>query len=106
MRILGDPRRGLERYSQRVDDLVYRISLAMAHRARRDKARLGTLTGGLGHLNPLAILSRGYSITRIYTAGDILKNAADATQGTMISTKLLRGEVLSRIEQIDVDRDR
>ncbi len=106
MRILGDPRRGLEQYNQRVDDLVRRISLATAHGVRRDQARLGALNAGLGHLNPLAILSRGYSITRLYPAGGILKNAADAAPGTMISTKLLRGDVLSRIERIEVDQDR
>ncbi len=63
-RMLGDPRRILERQSQRIDELSSRLATGLMHHVRRDRSRLAALTAGLDHLNPLAILSRGYSITK------------------------------------------
>jgi exodeoxyribonuclease VII large subunit len=103
MRLLGDPRRKLEQYSQRVDELLHRTALELRHRLRRDRASLAALTAGLDHLNPLGILSRGYSITRRLPTGVILKNADDVRSGDLISTRLHEGEVLSRVERPDFD---
>jgi exodeoxyribonuclease VII large subunit len=56
------------------------------------------LTGALDHLNPLGILSRGYSVTRRLPDGLILKDSSDVKPGDRISTKLHQGEVLSQVE--------
>jgi exodeoxyribonuclease VII large subunit len=106
MRILGDPRRRVELYNQRLDDLIHRMSMAIGHQVRRDRVRLSALAAGLDHLNPLAILSRGYSITRKHPAGVVLKEAAEVRQGDIISTKLHSGIVFSRIERTEADRER
>jgi exodeoxyribonuclease VII large subunit len=102
-RLIGDPRRRLEQYGQRMDDLLHRMALELRHRLRRERAGLTALTSGLDHLSPLGILSRGYSITRKLPTGAILKNAADARSGDLISTRLHQGEVLSRVEKPDFD---
>jgi len=99
VRLLSDPRRRLERYSQRVDELMHRIALELQHYLQRDRARLNAMAEGLDHLNPLGILSRGYSITRKYPGGTILKDAADAKPGDIISTTLHKGAVWSRVEK-------
>ena len=99
VRLLSDPRRRLERYSQRVDELMHRIALELQHYLQRDRARLNAMAEGLDHLNPLGILSRGYSITRKYPGGAILKDAADAKPGDIISTTLHKGAVWSRVEK-------
>jgi exodeoxyribonuclease VII large subunit len=103
VRLIGDPRRQLEQYSQRVDELLHRMALELLHRLRRDRASLTAVTSGLDHLNPLGILSRGYSITRKLPTGAVLKNAADVRPGDLISTRLQVGEVLSRVERPDFD---
>jgi exodeoxyribonuclease VII large subunit len=95
---LEDPRRTLERSAQRVDELLHRMTLGLRHHVRRDRSRLNALTAGLEHLNPLGILSRGYSITRKPGADAILRDAADLSPGDLISTRLEKGEVLSRVE--------
>jgi len=105
MRILGDPRRALEQFSQRLDDLVHRMAMEIGHRVRRDRARFAALTAGLDHLNPLAILARGYSITRKYPSGTVLKDAAEVNVGDSLSTKLHNGVVFSRVERRDMGRD-
>ncbi len=106
MRILGDPRRGLEPLNQRLDDLVHRMAMEIGHRVRGDRARLAALASGLDHLNPLAILARGYSITRNSPAGTVLKDAAEVKPGDCLRTKLYRGEVLSRVEKTEVTSER
>jgi exodeoxyribonuclease VII large subunit len=103
MRLLGDPRRRLDQLSQRVDDLLHRIALEFQHHLRRDRARLSTVSAGLDHLNPLSILSRGYSITKTYPAGVIIKDATMVKTGDMISTSLHKGEVLSKVERTDAE---
>lgn len=98
-RLLGDPRRRLTQASQRVDELSRRLGIGLRHHVRRDRARLEALAGALDHLNPLAILSRGYSITRKHPSGAIVKDAAEVAAGDLLITKLSSGEVLSRAEK-------
>jgi exodeoxyribonuclease VII large subunit len=101
IRLLGDPGRRLEQVVQRVDELVRRMALGLRQHVRRDRATLTSLTAGLDHLNPLGILSRGYSITRKIPEGVILKDAAAVMAGDLISTRFHEGEVLSRVEKHD-----
>lgn len=98
-RLLIDPRRRLEQLSQRLDELLGRLTFGFSHIIERERARLARLTAGLEHLNPLGILSRGYSITKTLPDGRILKSAADAVPGERISTRLHEGEVISRVEE-------
>jgi len=102
IRLLGDPGRRLEQVVQRVDELVRRMALGLRQHVRRDRAQLASLTAGLDHLNPLGILSRGYSITRTMPEGVILKDAATVMPGDLISTRLHEGEVVSRVERCNV----
>jgi len=99
LRILGDPRRALEHYSQRIDELTGRLATGLNHHLRRDRAFLTSLAAALDHLNPLSILSRGYSITKILPTGIVLKDASRAKPGDLLSTKLHHGDVLSRVEK-------
>lgn len=98
-RSLGDPRRMLEQYAQHVDGLTGRLATGLRHQLRKDRALLASLTSGLDHLNPLAILSRGYSVTKKLPSGTILKDAADVAPGDTISTRLHQGEILSIVKK-------
>jgi len=100
-RLLGDPRRLLEQYVQRVDELTGRLATGLQHHVRRDRALLTALTAGLDHLNPLGILSRGYSVTRKLPEGVILKDASNVRPGDLLNTKLHNGEIVSRVEKSD-----
>jgi exodeoxyribonuclease VII large subunit len=104
-RLLTDPRRMLLRYNQRVDELSGRLVTGLRHHVRRDRAHLTALAAGLEHLNPLGILSRGYSVTRKFPEGTLLKEAAGARAGELISTTLYNGEILSRVEKTGPGRE-
>jgi exodeoxyribonuclease VII large subunit len=101
MRILGDPRRVLERHAQRIDELAGRLSTGLNYRLQRDRALLLSLTSALDHLNPLGILSRGYSITKKLPSGTILKESSQLNPGDLLSTRFYHGSVLSRVEKSD-----
>jgi exodeoxyribonuclease VII large subunit len=98
-RLLADPRKKLEQFSQRVDELLGRLGLGLRHHVRRDRALLTSLTGALDHLNPLAILARGYSVTRSVPGEAIIKSADEVNAGDLVRTTLHRGEFLSRVEK-------
>jgi exodeoxyribonuclease VII large subunit len=104
LRLLADPRKRLEQFGQRVDELANRLALGLRHHVRRDRALLTSRAGALDHLNPLGILSRGYSVTRTIPGGIILKDAAVVAPGDRISTKLHKGEILSRVETTRSDK--
>jgi len=97
--LLIDPRKRLQQIAQRTDELVHRMTVGMLHHLRRDRSRVRELAGGLDHLNPLAILSRGYSVTRKLPAGAILKDAVSIRPGDTILTVLHEGELVSKVEQ-------
>jgi exodeoxyribonuclease VII large subunit len=98
-RLLADPRKKLEQFSQRVDELLGRLGLGLRHHVRRDRALLTSLTGALDHLNPLGILSRGYSVTRSLPGGAIIKDASAVKPGDTLRTTLHQGEIISRVEE-------
>jgi exodeoxyribonuclease VII large subunit len=99
LRLLADPRKRLEQFSQRVDELIGRLGLGLRHHVRRDRALLVSITGALDHLNPLGILSRGYSVTRSHPQGSIIKNAAVVNEGDLLLTTLHLGDIVSRVEK-------
>ena len=101
MRLLGDPRRRLEEKGQEIDELQDRLAYGLQHALRRGRLHLGSLTAALDHLNPLAILSRGYSVTRKHATGDIVKNARDLRRGELIRTRLFKGMIVSQVEEIE-----
>jgi exodeoxyribonuclease VII large subunit len=61
-------------------------------------ARLREAAGKLEALSPVAILARGYSITRLEETGRILRDAKEAKPGQRLLTRLGGGEIVSRVE--------
>ncbi|MEI6317175.1 MAG: exodeoxyribonuclease VII large subunit [Pseudomonadota bacterium] len=76
--------------------LAARLAGAGSWRIERSHARLDALRASLVHLNPEAVLERGYSITRL-PGGKVLQDAAQAPPGTAIETTLARGTVRSNV---------
>lgn len=101
-RLLIDPKKRLEQYSQRVDELLARMANGLNNLLKRDRARLAALLSGLDHLNPAAILSRGYSITKKLPEERILTDAGLVQHGDLISTRLAQGIIISRVEGRDL----
>lgn len=88
---------------QRTDEWPWRA--AQAARARRSEVglRLGRLDAQLRALSPIAVLERGYSITRL-DDGTLVRRAAQAAPGRRIRTRVTDGEFESQIAGVSEPR--
>jgi len=84
---------------QRLDDLTGRVRRALSRRVDVAREKLGAARGRLDALSPLAVLERGYSITRDAETGQIVQAADAVADGQTIETVLHRGRLLSRVER-------
>jgi exodeoxyribonuclease VII large subunit len=88
--------RGLE---ERLDGLDDRLRRAGGLPIERSRTRAAALAAQLESLSPLNVLSRGYSLTRA-SDGRVVQDAAAVRPGDVIHTRLARGELVSRVEEV------
>ena len=79
--------------------LARRLREAVAGRLAREQQKRTTLASHLEHLNPQAVLERGYSIVR-NEAGDILRDADSTHTGERLRIQPARGEITVRVETL------
>lgn len=91
--------------AERLDELEARLKTALRHRADTAKHRLSGIAGTLQALSPLAVLERGYSLTRRLPSGQVLKSAADLHVGDQIQTRLSKGTVTSVVEDFEIETE-
>ncbi len=84
----------------RLERLQARASTAVAARGHEGQLRLASASSQLQALNPLAVLSRGYSITR-RADGQIVRSVAAAPAGTRLQTRLTDGTIDSVVQPHD-----
>jgi exodeoxyribonuclease VII large subunit len=68
-------------------------------RAKASRAAFATTIGRLGSLSPLAVLGRGYSLTRT-AAGAVLRRSADVQPGAVVEVLLHDGALDARVERV------
>ena len=95
----GALRAAAQRRSQRVDELGLRLGHRMAVARTAGAQDLRRLMSQLNALNPLAVLARGFSLTRTAN-GRILRDAAAAPVGTRLETRLARGRLESQVTAV------
>jgi exodeoxyribonuclease VII large subunit len=90
------PEHRLTLESKRLDYLTTRLNDGMKDKLHDVEMRLKNSAHQLQTVSPLATLSRGYSITQD-AAGKVLLDAADVKTGDLLTTKLLDGELRSKV---------
>lgn len=97
---LNSRRPALESHTARLQQLAERLAACWRQGQEQRGWRLQNLTDQLRHLDPRAVLERGYSI--VTTAdGRILRDAAATELNAKITVNLAKGRVAARVEQID-----
>lgn len=94
--------------AQRLDELSQRASRAIRQRLGQSRQRLAAVAGQLEALSPLAILSRGYSLT-LGEDGALVRDAGAVEPGDRIRSRLGRGALVSQVvsvENTDSDQTR
>lgn len=88
----------VDRYQQELDSLQMLISARIENFLKEKQSRLAQISSRLVNLNPLAILSRGYSVTYLTPDGKVVKNAKTVKKGDIIKTKLHKGVIISQVK--------
>jgi exodeoxyribonuclease VII large subunit len=81
---------------ERLAALDGRIGRAQESRLQREHARHVSAEGRLQALSPLAVLNRGYALV-FDEAGVLIREAADASDGGLISTRFAHSTLTSRV---------
>ncbi len=87
---------GVQQGHQRIDELGMTMQHRMERKIDRDTQRLQRLEGQLRMLNPLAVLGRGYSLTR-KPDGTVVRSAAAVEVGEGLVTQFADGKVFSDV---------
>ncbi len=87
--------------ARRIDELEGRCTLAIRNYTKHARQRTDAAALQLESLSPLAVLGRGYSLTKRTADGSVVRNATDLTPGEQITTRFTRGEAISRVERIE-----
>ena len=89
---------GVQQAHQRVDELGMVLRHEMERKAERDQQKLQGLEKQLRMLNPLAVLGRGYSLTR-KPDGTVVRTKDDVEVGEPLVTQLADGKLISNITE-------
>jgi len=96
---LRDPRERLAALQGHLQAAAARLRSAFARREERARGRLQELVAALNSLSPLAVLGRGYSLTRTVPDGKLVTDAATLTPGDLLRLTFAKGEARVRVEE-------
>ena len=73
---------------------------AVSEKLQDGRERLGLAAASLDALSPLGVLQRGYAIAQD-ASGKLLRDAASVAEGDLVSVRLQKGKLSTRIERIE-----
>ena len=85
---------------QLVDDLQRNLQSVLRQALDSKLSAYLQLTGKLGTLSPLSVLSRGYSLTHRLSDGKIVQKAGELETGEQLRVRLARGETICTVDEI------
>jgi exodeoxyribonuclease VII large subunit len=91
----------LHRLGTQTQELTKRFELQAGFHLRQKRNRLESLLTALDGLSPLAILSRGYSITRKLPEMRLIKKAQEVDPGAQVQVRLHQGALICRVEETE-----
>ena len=100
---LARPLDRIRELQTQVDQLDERMQRAIRQRLDSSRQIVGTIAASLNALSPLAVLDRGYSLTKRMADGNLVRDLTAVSVGDRISTLLANGSLISEI--ISIDRD-
>ncbi len=84
---------------QRLDELSLRMDRVASGILNTNRDKLSYIIKHLENLNPLTILSRGYSLTEDLKTAKVIKDSKNIKDGTLLKTRLHKGIIISRVEK-------
>jgi exodeoxyribonuclease VII large subunit len=104
-RCFARPLERIQEMSHRLDDLEARLKRGVKQSVQSARQQLQALASSLNALSPLAVLDRGYSLTKRVSDGELIRDASTVAIGDRISTLLATGSLISEVTAIETDDD-
>jgi len=104
-RCLSRPLDRIHELSRRLDELEGRLKRSGKQVVDAARQQLHALASSLNALSPLAVLDRGYSLTKRVSDGELVRDASMLAVGDQISTLLSSGSIISEVRSIDADEE-
>ncbi len=98
-RQVRDPRARVAAQRLRIDELGERARRALGARLRLAEERVRVHSQRLHALSPLAVLQRGYSITRVAGGGAVVRSAKELEAEARLELLFASGRALVRVEE-------
>ena len=98
LRLLS-PAQQLANQQESLGELQRKLLATMENRLAHQKLQLQSLSRELHAVSPLQTLARGYSITTDAETGNVITRNQDTAPGKKIRTRLMDGELISRVEE-------
>ena len=97
---MRDPQHQIDALRERTRTALARLHSAFARKNEGARARLEDVAATLNSLSPLAVLSRGYSLTRTIPENAVVRDAATLRPGERVRLTFAQGEAQARIEEV------
>jgi exodeoxyribonuclease VII large subunit len=97
---LPNPQRQAVTLRRHLSVTTLRLQAAFQRRAERARGRLQDLATTLHSLSPLAVLGRGYSLTRTVPEGKLVTDAEKILPGDQLRLTFAKGEARVRVEEV------
>jgi exodeoxyribonuclease VII large subunit len=86
-----------------LDELDGRLKRGIRQSVESSRQTVNALAASLNALSPLAVLDRGYSLTKRLPDGDLIRDASTLKVGDRLSTLLAQGSVISEVQSVELD---
>ena len=96
---IRDPKRDIVVQRDHVQAMALRLRAAFQRRTELARGRFQELTIALNSLSPLAVLGRGYSLTRTIPEGRLVTQAQSLRPGDLLRLTFAQGESVVRVEE-------
>ena len=103
-RRLRDGLPDIDAHSASQRDLRLRLQHGQARLLEQHAARLGRMQANLDHLNPQAVLERGYSIVA-KLGGQIVRSSQQVAAGEVLRLTFARGAAQTKVEHIEIPEE-
>ena len=100
-RALARPLEAIHDRERRIDELSDRLRRSIRQQVELARRRIEAIGGTMDALSPLKVFSRGYSLSRRATTGEIVRQASDVRIGDRIETRLARGRLTSVVDGVE-----
>jgi exodeoxyribonuclease VII large subunit len=101
--MLKSPLDRLSEKQQLLDELSSGLNSHIQHALDMAVEKFNSLVNRLEALSPLAVLSRGYSLSSLMPAGKLIKDASKLKPKDLVKTILAKGSFLSLVQEVSKD---